>query len=276
MRFLLLSLGFIFLTGASFHSASISEVVSVVRLPNGQMDVLCSDHSREIVDEADLVANNVCPHIQNPPVASGQGDIIWVIDNSGSMSDYQQSIQINMNLFIREFSSAAQGTDWRMGLVSTDRTDSPYIGFSSLDRLDSSTTEPVLLFNQAVARLGTDGSPTEQPLEAVRNAITSHPDFLRPGAKLFVIVVTDEEDQSQRTVADYVSFLHSLVPAANITSYGVFGGLEPNCGSMPRYSGTRNSEFMQATNGTPYSICSPEYGRMLSAIAQDINTRINE
>ena len=48
----------------------------------------------------------------------GKVDIVWVIDNSGSMSSIQQSVIQNANLFIQEFTKI-RGLDWRMALVST-------------------------------------------------------------------------------------------------------------------------------------------------------------
>src|SRR4051794_7209298 len=46
-------------------------------------------------------------------------DILWVIDNSGSMKEYQQHVIINTLAFMQNF-TANTGLRWKMGLLSTD------------------------------------------------------------------------------------------------------------------------------------------------------------
>lgn len=263
----------IFLMGAGYPSASIRDAVSIVRLPNGKMDVLCRDHSREVVTEQDVVDNNICPHrpATSPPT-SARGDIIWVIDNSGSMDPYQQSLRANMNAFIHAFQHASYVTDWRIGVVSTDTDQQPFIGFTELDRLDSQSQDPTALFNATIQRLGTRGSNTERPFEAVQKALTTYPGFLRQDAKLFIIVLTDEDDQSQMSVAQFVGYLHGKVAPENVFTYGIYQNSAMNCGTT-RIS--RNADFLQFTGGDFYCIESPDYGRMLSEIGRSINRRIN-
>ena len=60
---------------------------------------------------------------------SGGVDILWVIDNSGSMSSYQNDVIRHTDKFMNEFTSAGR-IDWRMGLISSDESEEPYLGFA--------------------------------------------------------------------------------------------------------------------------------------------------
>src|SRR5690349_21372013 len=54
-------------------------------------------------------------------VTGGTADILWVIDNSGSMGDFQSAVIANMDRFIQTFVPLAGKAKWRMGLISTDQ-----------------------------------------------------------------------------------------------------------------------------------------------------------
>ena len=205
---------------------------------------------------------------------STPGDILWVIDNSGSMGAYQQQVIQNMNLFIRAFYQNARGANWRMGLLSTDISDGPYVGFYAGNRLDNHSTDPVAMFNNAVRRLGTSGSGNELSFRPIRQALTGHPDFLRANTKFFVIMISDEPEQSSMAVADFIAYLHTKVPAINLSTYGVFTMSENGCGSY-RYQGSRYERFITGTNGVSYPICSQDFGTLLSAIGDDIGRKIS-
>ena len=88
-------------------------------------------------------------------------DILWTIDNSGSMGDHQRDVIANANSFISQFTQST-ALEWRMGLVSTDTQDEPYVGLIPGTELNYLTPNAVTKFQQAVRRLGTtrraDGS----------------------------------------------------------------------------------------------------------------------
>src|SRR5690606_9082115 len=55
---------------------------------------------------------------------SSSVDMIWIIDNSGSMSTYQKQVMQNAGVFMSEF--IKQGVNWKLGLLSTDSAQNPY------------------------------------------------------------------------------------------------------------------------------------------------------
>ena len=199
-----------------------------------------------------------------------KAEIIWVIDNSGSMDTYQDAIIQNMQIFIDSFVQNVQGADWRMALLSTDKSESPYIGFLPTDYLDSSSPNPVLHFNHAIKRLGTNGDAvSEQVFFPIQSALILHQDFLRENSKLFIILVSDEPEQGRGSVNDFLDFLYALKDPESISTYGVFEMSEQGCGMTP-FFGSRYEEFILRTNGLTFPICSGDYGVGLATFGSDI------
>ena len=199
-------------------------------------------------------------------------DIIWVIDNSGSMQEFQNAVIQNMDTFMDAFVQTARGANWRMGLISTDKTEMPYIGFTFYDYLDNNSIEPVERFNQAVRRLGTSGSSDEESFLPIERAITLYPNFLRENAKLFIIIVSDEREGGDETVDDFLDFVYSLKAPEDVAAYGVFEMPERGCG-QEKFIDSRYAEFIHKTNGLVFPICSPNYGKGLSEFGSDIAKR---
>ena len=198
-----------------------------------------------------------------------RAEIIWVIDNSGSMKSFQQSVIQNMQIFIDTFAKSAKGSDWRMGLLSTDKNDHPYIGFIPYNYLESVEPNPAVRFNRAVASLGVEGGSDEESFYPIQMALTIYKDFLREGSKLFLIVVSDEKEHGNMPVDDFLQYLYTLRAPEDIATYGVLGMKEQKCGT-DNYFGGRYHEFIEKTNGLMFSICSSDYGEGLAKFASDI------
>ncbi len=207
-------------------------------------------------------------------------DILWVIDNSGSMATYQQSVIDNTNLFIGNFTSK-KDLHWKMGLISTSQAEGPYTGFTAADQLNWQTVDPVTQFKTAVGKLGTNGDSTEMTYRPTLNAITSFPDFLRPDAHLALIVLTDEDEQSNysATPVDTAPFIAQIIAlkggsTSKFITYGVFATTD-DCpmGEIP-YPTSRYKELMDQTNGTYLKLCATDFGQLLSDLGQDLISKI--
>ena len=198
-----------------------------------------------------------------------QADIIWVIDNSGSMREYQEAIIANMERFIDAFVKNAKGAQWRMGLLSTSKGDRPYVGFMRNDLLNSFDPDPVARFNRAVSLLGTDGDATEEAFYPIQRALHTYHDFVRETSKLFIVLVSDELEQGDQSVTDFINFLYTLKDADSIATYGVFEMSEIGCGDE-EFTGSRYAEFVARTNGLTFPICSNDYGEGLAKFGADI------
>ncbi len=180
-------------------------------------------------------------------------DILFVIDNSGSMREEQTSLSANFNRFINVLSNIEGGLpNVHIGVITTDIGAGPYgimgcTGNGDNGRLQNapvggacSTPGPELFIKDianedgvtrsnnytgtlaetfsCIAELGTTGCGFEQPLESMRRALNgSEPQnngFLRDDAFLSVIIISDEDDCS----AEQVSMFDSDPSLDNVTS----------------------------------------------------------
>jgi hypothetical protein len=160
-------------------------------------------------------------------------DILFVIDDSGSMEAEQTSLALNFHKFINVLETIEGGLpNVHIGVISTDLGTGPFNNCSAgkngrlqtAPRPGCTVSPPAGSFISnvkladgerqtnypeaqtladtfsCIARLGTEGCGFEQPLEAMRLALNgSNPNnlgFLRDDAYLAVIFITDEDDCS--------------------------------------------------------------------------------
>lgn len=161
-------------------------------------------------------------------------DILFVVDNSGSMQEEQNSLNNNFNRFINVLNNIEGGLpNVHIGVVSTDTGAGPFNiqnctgngdngSLQSAPRgscqppagsfiSDIANSDGTRMTNYpgsqsladtftCIAALGTSGCGFEQPLESMRRGLNgSNPanaGFLRPNAFLAVILITDEDDCS--------------------------------------------------------------------------------
>jgi hypothetical protein len=159
-------------------------------------------------------------------------DILFVVDNSGSMSEEQSNLATNLPKFIDVLdnfkNSAGAELDWRVGVTSTGKDVSytvvlpPPFSISTplsekgengelLEKMGCGMTrrwiEPTDANGSTEfacnAKLGTNGSGMEMPLETMRMAFDArvkdgtNAGFLRDDALLAVVILTDENDCSR-------------------------------------------------------------------------------
>ncbi len=148
-------------------------------------------------------------------------DILWVIDDSGSMGNEQESLSYNFDAFIGDF--IAKDVDFRMAITTTDPThevDGKMVcDWRLLDSIHANNNQQDFLnkFKECI-KVGTRGSGREKGLNATErflyhyNKENQQNKFLRDDAYLVVVVVSDEEDQSRKSVSHYVNKLRSVKP----------------------------------------------------------------
>ncbi len=236
--------------------------------------------------------------------AKSKVDILFVIDNSGSMMEEQTSLGQNFSAFM----SAAQASnvDWRIAVTTTGIQASPGgwavcpggaeggeagrffpVNGSSPRILTPQTPNVAQVFatNVAVGVCHWD----EQGLEAAYRALsqplvnnvdapgTSHTNdgnagFLREDAKLAIIIVSDEEDFSPQPVSFYETFFKSL-KNDDPTMLSISAIVSPaNLSTCPTgvSSGNRYIQLAQGTNGVVDSICTQDWASSLSDISENI------
>jgi hypothetical protein len=140
-------------------------------------------------------------------------DIVWIIDNSGSMGDEQTSLGSNFSAFIDDF--ITKNVDFKMGITTTDVSSADRKG-RMVSGSDIKLTSAKAQQNEAqfksdfrsLVRVGTNGSGNEKGLEASEGFMQKHANtFLRQDAYLAVVIISDEEDLSPNSVASYTDYL---------------------------------------------------------------------
>ena len=249
----------------------------------------CTNKSSELVLPPTITGEKISDNgveVFDPSV-----DILFVIDNSGSMQPHQNNLSKNVSRFIQTFVSKS-GLDFHIGVVTTDMEDSSWNRNPCCGRL---TGNPRFVerntpnFSQALARnmvVGTNGSAEEHSFDPVVAALTEpnlstdNSGFYRPKAHLAVIFVTDAEDQSRVGVSDFLNFLVALKGDTNkVSVYGVIvPASETQCDrDTPGETPDRIESLLAKVSnaGTnKMSLCSPDYGDKLASLGDDLLRRV--
>ncbi len=190
-----------------------------------------------------------------PPVEECQKmDIIFVIDDSGSMEEEQQNLAANFPKFISKIDSfktkSGSKLDWRIAVTTTalnitynisipfggtlpmtEKGDDGAFRMPSgcggtqrrwVEKSDANASSDF----QCRAKAGTSGSSIEMPLEATKLALNdrvadgTNAGFLRDDALLALVILTDEDDCSRddnnfTIVNDVCSTMQGVKPMAD-------------------------------------------------------------
>jgi hypothetical protein len=133
---------------------------------------------------------------------SSMVDILFVIDNSVSMAEEQADVANNFSEFIANIEET--NSDWQIGVVTTDMVDPKQRGRLQGDPEIITPDTPFYqtAFFENITGIGTEGYPIERGLSAAVAAVTpplathENDGFIRDGANLSIIVVSDENDCS--------------------------------------------------------------------------------
>ncbi len=218
--------------------------------------------------------------------AEGIVDILWVVDDSGSMSNQRQMLADNFARFLDELLKLQ--VRFQMGVISTNFNDRGVLrGTTKI--IANSTPNPRGVFLQNTTFPSGSRARLEQGLRMMELSLTepnrsgTNAGFLRPNAALAVIVVTDEDDNSYGDPTYYARFLRSLKGPGNenLSSLSIIGGTTPD-GCFPpgeeNYFGGlaepafRYSAVATRTGGIIGSICDVSFEATLVKIATALNT----
>jgi hypothetical protein len=170
------------------------------------------------------------PEPPKQPEECTKMDIVFVVDDSGSMAEEQNNLAVNFPKFVQKISSfktkSGSKLDWRLAVTTTARNLTYNIqvpGFGTMPMtekgddgafrtgsgcggtqpwIEMSDSNPEGTF-QCRAKAGTSGSSIEMPLEALKLSLVDrvadgkNAGFLRPDALLAFVVLTDEDDCSR-------------------------------------------------------------------------------
>lgn len=262
---------------------------------------------------------------QNSTELNTKIDVLWVIDNSGSMASSQKNLADNFPTFIKHFSD--KGYDFQMAVTTTQAYlanpiwNTYYNNTPKPSYYDGLAQDEIARFRDGVAAYGSQvanhsgyylltpntpnlfdnfvinatqgiyGNGDERSLDSMESALTSqlNSGFVRPGAFLAVIILTDEDDFSNPTTKHYESYDKPLTDINHYVS--LLDGLTGSTGASRRFNvstisipdqacldqinngaqkiGNRVREIADATGGIKGNICN-NFGDELDLISNQI------
>ena len=219
--------------------------------------------------------------------SDGIVDILWVVDDSGSMTNERRTLVGNFDRFVQEL--LALKVDFQMGVTSIVSVDGGRLRGTT--RVLTNLTPNARRVFEANTTFPNSRSRWEQGLRMTQLALSSpnidpgqpNAGFIRPNAALAIIVVTNEDDSSFGTTDYYARVFKGLKGKGNenLVSFSVIGGTIPNgCvppGETGLYGSTANpairyAEVATKMGGIIGSICDASFEQTLIRIAQALNT----
>ncbi len=238
---------------------------------------------------------------------SGQEvDVLFVVDDSGSMSDEQNSLAANFQSFIGSATSQWQ-TSYHLGVVTTDMEEANDMkGKLMGDPRYVQNSNNINSFKGNV-KVGSSGSGSERGLMAAHAALslplTGKPNpaqscqidadcnapaqcvledgikqcggynmgFIRKDATLEVVFVSDEDDHSPANLSFYIDFLKAIKGFANenlMHAHAIVGDPGQGCDGAGGQAdpGDRYYEVAMQTGGKYHSICDSNWAQKLEDI----------
>lgn len=195
-------------------------------------------------------------------------DILFVIDNSGSMNSHQTSLKNNFDSFINVFGNS--GVDFQIAFITTD--DASFVDGAIVT---SASYDPIGEVNTIIDNIGTSGSANEKGLGYSYDALQPGADagpgssFLRTDSKLVVIYVSDEADYSTSvTDSEVSSYISSLKTSSDLVAAHAVAGDYPSGCSTASF-GDGYYDVVSNLGGTFLSICATDWGSQMDTLARD-------
>jgi len=213
-------------------------------------------------------------------------DVLWVVDDSGSMSDVQNNLASNFTEFIR-YATQELNVNFHIA-VTTTLADGDMAGVYTacedpkfLTR-DTPGLEDKFRCNVRVSRTRRPdrnaSDSREAGLEAARTFLSRprlmegglNEGFLREEAKLYIIAVSDEEDQSRGPVGLYEDVFRQIKGIGNreLISFSAITGLGRNQGCEAQ-RGSRYMELAANLGGVSQDICAQNWRASMRALGLD-------
>ena len=214
-------------------------------------------------------------------VANPKLDILFVIDNSGSMGSHQDHLANQIDLFLQGL-GALSHIDYQIGVITTDIDQNLLAQQGFYTKI-----QPVDVLKNNL-QVGTGGSGHEIHFEtakkALEDSIASQGMFYRSNAHLAIIFLTDTEDKGSVTGSEFYDYLVQLKggKSRRIHAYGALDLSEPNCDGEGEGS-QKLRDFINRVNENrvlldpPYfSLCDSQFSMRLLNIGKSISQYVGK
>ena len=199
-------------------------------------------------------------------------DIIWIIDNSGSMNPYQNMLGLNMGVFMSMFMNYSP--DFRMAFITTD---DPL--FQNGIVIDNNSRDPITEAVDIIDNIGIHGSGWEKGIEMFLECLEFGEcgNMMRRNATLVAIFMSDEPDNSGLSMHSVYPRIDALRPLGTFVPYGIIGDVPGGCSNSnhPLWAqpGLGYWDLVNNYGSQWWSICDNDWGNQLEELAQNISVQ---
>lgn len=254
-------------------------------------------------------ARNVSQQV--PVTASSKVDILFVVDNSGSMAEEQVGIGNKINGFLDKIKTL----DWQIAVTTTDASantiddgnvsrpwgDGQFRPFDSVTgnqfvmrSTQTGAAAAQTMLSNAI-QMGIKGSGDERGINATYRAIqratspSVNKDFFRTDSKLAIVLISDEDEcstgsstcagvnPSNSVPANLVSLISSQFGGSKSFTFNsiIYIPGDTTC-TTGGNQGNTYKQMSTLTGGVIASICSNDYSTPLSIIGNRVVNLVNE
>jgi hypothetical protein len=216
----------------------------------------------------------------NPVVSSAMADILFVVDDSGSMTPFQANLSDNVEAFL----NAVPQSDLHVGVITTSANNSTYTPHKAGQLIGGvhKSSDPQFIAKLKPSLLvGTKGNYMEQPFASLALALgeplisTANAGFLRPNADLYIVFITDTQDQSSIDTNVLFAQIKALKPQRTVTTLAAMASpIQGVCAGEQAdlEKSTKIQDFVSLTGGSVFSICDDFAKSMVAAINVSVIT----
>ncbi|MEM1009256.1 MAG: vWA domain-containing protein, partial [Myxococcota bacterium] len=183
---------------------------------------------------------------QKPQQGEPKVDILFVIDNSGTMTEEQAKLRNNFKSFIEDLVDSSV-SDFQIGIITPDMDNENQKGKliakgqnAKILSLKNLTSDSMIKAFTENADVGSNGAPYEKHFEAIQAALSpqmlgpggANEGFLRRGSLLAIIIVSDEDDCSHDGELDENKFSETCFTPPGINFRDLDGKVQNEEGQM--------------------------------------------
>ncbi len=210
-------------------------------------------------------------------------DILWVIDDSGTMNEEQALIHGGLQPFVDALLESQLG--FHLGVITTSVSDPSSAGVLRGDVPVMTRETPSLLTAlEDAADVGISGDRDERGFDAIVEALSEsrlsneNAGFRRDDAELAIVVFSDEDDKSVEDPAGMRQWLDDASFGLPYSFSALVGDEPAGCASSTGAAdpGSRYIELVEGTEGELESICvddlAPFMQRLIGRISHQRDT----
>jgi len=202
-------------------------------------------------------------------VVTGPSDIIWIVDQSSSMSEETAHVQAKINDFAALIS--ASNIDYRVVMIATPTTNGTNLPICVPPPLGGASCGNNTRFRLVDVAVGSHDGP-----QLAISRYNTYKDFLRPEATKHFVFVTD--DNSGISATQFTTMVQALQPAGMFDDFrvhGIYAFGTPGSGCNGPFgsgagNGTIYTQLIAQTSGASGVICTGDW----TQVFQDISAAV--